>query len=83
MMKELPPAGTCRAAWLTPSPPQSMLLEFGTNLASAARRVMLLPALMIGVLIGSFSLAFALEWGLLTLIVRVMGQAADQNAPFH
>ena len=60
-----------------------MLADFGTNLASAARRVMLLPVLMIGVLMGSFSLALALEWGLLTLIVRVMGQAADRNAPLH
>ena len=44
---------------------------------------MLLPVLVIGVLIGSFALAFALQWGLLTLIVRVMAQAADRNAPLH
>ena len=57
-------------------------MGFGTARASAFQ-LMLLPALMIGVLIGSFSLAFALEWGLLRLIVRVMGQAADRNAPFR
>ena len=44
---------------------------------------MLLPALILGVLIGSFTLAFVLEWGLLKLIVRVMGQAADRHTPFH
>ena len=59
-----------------------MLADFGTARASACP-VMLLPVLMIGVLIGSFSLAFALEWGLLTLIVRMMGSAADRNASFR
>jgi len=58
-------------------------MDFGTARASACR-VMLLPALILGVLIGSFTLAFALEWGLLTLIIRMMGPAAaDRNAPFN
>ena len=59
-----------------------MVADFGTARASACR-VMLLPALILGVLIVSFTLAFVLEWGLLKLIVRVMGQAAVRNTPFH
>ena len=33
---------------------------------------MLLPALILGVLISFFTIAFALEWGLLALIIRLM-----------
>jgi len=39
---------------------------------------MLLPALILGVLISSFTLAFALEWGMLTLIIRMMGRLMEQ-----